>query len=294
MRQRKPDGADLLPAGRQAVDDPSRDDQVRARVVVAEGQSGMRVEQARRRPHEEQPRQDRERARCDQSPAPSGWRGGRRCGRARGDQGALSLHSAECIVSSPGCRLRPRTRRPGPVPHRLPRFVVPVVSRSRRPADHLARHRAQGADALLRAARRRSGRSPAASRCTCRRARVAKRFCAGVSASATSTGPGRVQKYGLLAVAVPSLLPPPVPFKPFVLAAGVAGVRPCRFSRRGRPRRAASAISARRCSPSGTASGRRNSCANNARPVSLGLAVVVLVGGVALDLVHRRRQPRSH
>lgn len=32
------------------------------------------------------------------------------------------------------------------------------------------------------------------------------------------------QKYGLLAVAVPSILPPPVPFKIFVLAAGVAGV----------------------------------------------------------------------
>jgi membrane protein YqaA with SNARE-associated domain len=37
------------------------------------------------------------------------------------------------------------------------------------------------------------------------------------------------QKYGLLAVAVPSLLPPPVPFKPFVLIAGVARVRPFEF-----------------------------------------------------------------
>lgn len=37
------------------------------------------------------------------------------------------------------------------------------------------------------------------------------------------------QKYGLLAVAIPSILPPPVPFKPFVLAAGVAGVRPFDF-----------------------------------------------------------------
>ena len=37
------------------------------------------------------------------------------------------------------------------------------------------------------------------------------------------------QKYGLLAVAVPSILPPPMPFKPFVLAAGVAGVRPFDF-----------------------------------------------------------------
>ena len=32
------------------------------------------------------------------------------------------------------------------------------------------------------------------------------------------------RKYGLLAVAIPSILPPPVPFKIFVLAAGAAGV----------------------------------------------------------------------
>lgn len=37
------------------------------------------------------------------------------------------------------------------------------------------------------------------------------------------------QKYGLFAVAIPAILPPPVPFKPFVLAAGIAGVRPFDF-----------------------------------------------------------------
>ena len=37
------------------------------------------------------------------------------------------------------------------------------------------------------------------------------------------------QKYGLLAVAVPSILPPPVPFKIFVFAAGVARVPPLEF-----------------------------------------------------------------
>ncbi|OFW08518.1 MAG: hypothetical protein A3H96_15120 [Acidobacteria bacterium RIFCSPLOWO2_02_FULL_67_36] len=37
------------------------------------------------------------------------------------------------------------------------------------------------------------------------------------------------QRYGLLAVAVPAILPPPVPFKPFVLAAGIAEVRPLEF-----------------------------------------------------------------
>jgi membrane protein YqaA with SNARE-associated domain len=37
------------------------------------------------------------------------------------------------------------------------------------------------------------------------------------------------QKYGLLAIAVPSILPPPIPFKPFVLIAGVSRVPPRDF-----------------------------------------------------------------
>ena len=37
------------------------------------------------------------------------------------------------------------------------------------------------------------------------------------------------QRHGLLALMVPALLPPPAPFKLFVLAAGVAGVRPLAF-----------------------------------------------------------------
>ena len=37
------------------------------------------------------------------------------------------------------------------------------------------------------------------------------------------------KRHGLLAVMVPALLPPPSPFKLFVLAAGVAGVRPLQF-----------------------------------------------------------------
>ena len=40
---------------------------------------------------------------------------------------------------------------------------------------------------------------------------------------------GVVRKYGLLSVLVPSLLPPPAPFKIFVLAAGVAQVRAVDF-----------------------------------------------------------------
>jgi membrane protein YqaA with SNARE-associated domain len=37
------------------------------------------------------------------------------------------------------------------------------------------------------------------------------------------------RRWGLLALVVPALLPPPAPFKLFVLAAGVAGIRPVQF-----------------------------------------------------------------
>lgn len=37
------------------------------------------------------------------------------------------------------------------------------------------------------------------------------------------------RKYGLLAIAVPSILPPPVPFKIFILAAGAVRVKPWDF-----------------------------------------------------------------
>ena len=37
------------------------------------------------------------------------------------------------------------------------------------------------------------------------------------------------RRYGLLAVVVPAILPPPMPFKIFVLLAGVARVRPATF-----------------------------------------------------------------
>ena len=40
---------------------------------------------------------------------------------------------------------------------------------------------------------------------------------------------GLYQKYGLMAVVVPALLPPPVPFKLFVLMAGAAAVSPINF-----------------------------------------------------------------
>jgi membrane protein YqaA with SNARE-associated domain len=38
------------------------------------------------------------------------------------------------------------------------------------------------------------------------------------------------RRHGIMAVLVPSLLPPPAPFKPFVLLAGVAEISPMRFT----------------------------------------------------------------
>ena len=52
-----------------------------------------------------------------------------------------------------------------------------------------------------------------------------KRF----SADRVDRGMATYQRYGLLAVLVPSLLPPPTPFKIFVLMAGAAAVSPWRF-----------------------------------------------------------------
>jgi membrane protein YqaA with SNARE-associated domain len=49
---------------------------------------------------------------------------------------------------------------------------------------------------------------------------VRSRFGGGRLASATRA----IQRYGVLAILVPSLLPPPAPFKIFVLLAGVAGI----------------------------------------------------------------------
>ena len=45
-------------------------------------------------------------------------------------------------------------------------------------------------------------------------------------------GLGAFRRYGLLAIIVPSMLPPPMPFKIFVLLAGVADVPPGDVRRR--------------------------------------------------------------
>lgn len=96
------------------------------------------------------------------------------------------------------------------------------------------------------------------------------------------------RRYGLFAVAVPSLLPPPVPFKPFVLAAGVAGVRPFDFLV------AVGIGRGIRYFGEGFLAvwyGERAAqfVRDNARPVSLGLAAAALVFGVGWIWYQRRR-----
>jgi membrane protein DedA with SNARE-associated domain len=96
------------------------------------------------------------------------------------------------------------------------------------------------------------------------------------------------QKYGLLAVAVSALMPPPFPFKPFVLVAGVARVRPFDFL-------VAIGIGRgiRYFGEGLLAVWYGEQAAlfvkNNAREVSLAFAAVVLIAGVGWIWYRKRR-----
>jgi membrane protein YqaA with SNARE-associated domain len=96
------------------------------------------------------------------------------------------------------------------------------------------------------------------------------------------------QRHGLLTIIVPSLLPPPFPFKPFVLAAGVAGIPPVDFLL---------AVALGRgiryfgegllAFFYGERAGRF--IRENAAPVSFGVAAVILAGGIAWIWIQKRR-----
>jgi membrane protein YqaA with SNARE-associated domain len=55
---------------------------------------------------------------------------------------------------------------------------------------------------------------------------IAKRFSRARIEKTQAT----FQRYGIMAVLIPSLLPPPAPFKVFVLLSGLAGIKPARFT----------------------------------------------------------------
>lgn len=55
---------------------------------------------------------------------------------------------------------------------------------------------------------------------------IRKRFGGGSVERARAS----LQRHGIMTVLIPSILPPPAPFKIFVLLAGVAGIRPAQFT----------------------------------------------------------------
>jgi membrane protein YqaA with SNARE-associated domain len=110
-----------------------------------------------------------------------------------------------------------------------------------------------------------------------------KRFNAASVERAMAT----FRRYGLLAILVPSILPPPMPFKIFVLAAGVAKVRPLHFITAiaiGRGTRYFGEGLLALYYGDATAEFLRH----NARPIALGMAVAALVIGVGWILWRRR------
>jgi membrane protein YqaA with SNARE-associated domain len=97
------------------------------------------------------------------------------------------------------------------------------------------------------------------------------------------------QRHGLLTIIVPSLLPPPFPFKPFVLAAGVAGIRPVDFLL------AVALGRGIRYVGEGLLAffyGERAArfIRENAGPVSFVVAVVILSGGLVWIWIQKRRR----
>ncbi len=97
------------------------------------------------------------------------------------------------------------------------------------------------------------------------------------------------QRHGLLTIVVPSLLPPPFPFKPFVLAAGVAGIRPVDFVL------AVALGRGIRYFGEGALAffyGERAArfIRENAGAVSFAIAGVILAGGIGWILIQKRRR----
>jgi membrane protein YqaA with SNARE-associated domain len=101
----------------------------------------------------------------------------------------------------------------------------------------------------------------------------------------------QVRRFGVLAILVPSLLPPPAPFKIFVLLAGVSGMSPRRFT--------ASVLVGRglRYFGEGALALRYGDNAitfleENGRTVTLTLVAALVVGAAALVLWRYRPAPQ--
>ena len=111
-----------------------------------------------------------------------------------------------------------------------------------------------------------------------------------VSAERMARGRATFQKWGLLAVLVPSILPPPAPFKLFVLLAGVVQIPLWQFVTAigiGRGVRfTGEALLARWYGQQAL-----TFLDENLAPISLGLAAVIVLG-VLLWLLFRQRRPQ--
>lgn len=112
-----------------------------------------------------------------------------------------------------------------------------------------------------------------------------------MSKGKVQAGMRQFQRWGLLAVLVPAILPPPAPFKIFVLLAGVAKVPLLQFTAAvalGRGvRYYGEALLARWYGKQAM-----TFLETNARPVSIGLAALVVLGALAY-ILWRRRRPSS-
>jgi len=99
------------------------------------------------------------------------------------------------------------------------------------------------------------------------------------------------KRHGLLALIVPGLLPPPAPFKLFVLAAGLANVKPSRFILGVAVSRGA------RYFTLGLLSVYYGDAAmelmrTRGRDVALGLVALIVIAGLAFWIFQRRQRPR--
>lgn len=100
------------------------------------------------------------------------------------------------------------------------------------------------------------------------------------------------QRHGWLSISVPALMPPPTPFKLFVLLAGIADIRPWTFI--------GAAVLGRGFRYGGEAwltyrygEQATGFIRDNLPIVSMTVAGVLLVGGVALVVWRRRQQPSA-
>ncbi|MEZ5287415.1 MAG: VTT domain-containing protein [Vicinamibacterales bacterium] len=112
-----------------------------------------------------------------------------------------------------------------------------------------------------------------------------KRF----SAERVDRGMAVYQRFGLLAVIVPALLPPPTPFKIFVLLAGAAGVSPWKFGLaillgRGVRYFGQGYLAVRYGEQAG------QMVRDHGATVGIALAALVLVAGVAFYFISRRQR----